>query len=193
MTHPPADVAAQTKAAVLAAYPGLRQSHPRNFADDQLTVLLDGRTAQYTWGPYKVHVTVGPEAHLNTDDQEDTSLQRQVCAYATLLDTNLMGVSSRGHVEWDITNPRPEVIFPAAFTAAAADRDDPRFTSAVLATVAKALDYALLATRTVADRAREAEQDAQWRRECPEGIRPTAWLRQKRAERDAQTAELEGQ
>ncbi|MFE4309200.1 hypothetical protein ACFRR6_24485 [Streptomyces sp. NPDC056891] len=193
MTQSLPDPAAQTKAAVVAAYPGLRQSHPRSFTGDQPTVLLDGLTARYSWGPYEVHVTVGHEAHLNTNDSEDLSLQRQVRAHATLLVTNLTAISTNGHVEWDVANPRPELIFPAAFTAAAADRDDPRFTSAVLATVMKALDYARHATEDAGHRAREADQEAQWVRERPANIRLSTWLRQKRAERDAQVPVPEDQ
>lgn len=190
MTAPIPDPAEQTAAAVTAEFPGLRQAHPHSIGEHRplSAVQLDGQTARYRWGPYDVHVTVGHEAHLDTDTPESTSLQRQIRAHATLLIHEVVDASTRGHVEWDITNPRPELIFPAAFSAAAADQGDPRFASAVLATVAKALEYARIATPHAQTRAAEAAEEAQWERERPEGTSRLRWMRAKRAERDARSA-----
>ncbi|MFG2986190.1 hypothetical protein ACGFYQ_33900 [Streptomyces sp. NPDC048258] len=178
--------AEQTAAAVTADYPGLRQTQPFSVGSPLAAVTLgpDG-TARFSWGGYEVHVAVGPSAHLNSDDVEDTVLHRQVRAHATLAVHGLHEATTRGHVEWDVASTVPEVLFPAAYAVAAADRDDPRFASAVLATAAKALDHARIATAQAGQSAAQAAEELQWERDRPEGVRRSAWLRQKRAEREA--------
>ncbi|MEU7162034.1 hypothetical protein AB0A98_37320 [Streptomyces chrestomyceticus] len=181
MTEPTPDPAEQTATAVAAAFPGLRQAEPYSLGQPLSAVqLTPRRTARYTWGPYDVHVAVGPEDHLNREAPEDASLQRQVRARAALLATGVKDADLRGHAEWRFDNNRPEVLFPEAFSAAAADQDDPRFASAVLATVALALDYARIATGHAGQQAAEA---AQRERERPKGVSRTEWMRQKQAER----------
>jgi hypothetical protein len=180
-TDSPAEV---TAAAVAGEYPGLRQVHPHALGVPLADVRLDpSGAARYTWSGYEVHVTVGPEAHLNADDTDSTSLQREVRAYATLLVTDVRDATTRGHVEWDMTNPRPDMLFPAAFSAAAADPADPRYASAVLATIGKALDCARIATAHAGRRAAEAAEEQRWERERPAGTTRVAWLRRKREER----------
>ncbi|MFB8236299.1 hypothetical protein ACFC58_07065 [Kitasatospora purpeofusca] len=150
-------VADETAAAVTAAYPGLRQAHPFSLGQPLADVHVEANGgARFAWRDYEVHVETGPPGHLNTDDVEDESLQRQVRARAVLLATETMGVPVRGHVEWEVTNPRPELGFPVAYVVAAADLRDPRFSSAVLAAVGLALDYAVIATRCAAQAAEAA-------------------------------------
>ncbi|MEU1824204.1 hypothetical protein ABZ502_17475 [Streptomyces abikoensis] len=186
MTEPVPSPAEATAAAVAADYPGLRQAHPHSIGRPLADVRLDGLSARYSWKKYDVHVTVGPEGHLNTGDVEDQSLQRQVRAHAALLVTEVRDAPAvRGHVEWEMDDLRPEIVFPPAVCAAAADLTDPRLASAVLATVARALDYAKIATGHASERAAEAEEEAQWERERPEGVSRGRWLRQKQAERAA--------
>ncbi|MFE3629517.1 hypothetical protein [Streptomyces goshikiensis] len=191
MTMPTSDPAEQTAASVADAYPGLRQVEPFSIGGEPLAVLrlAPNLTARYRWGGYDVHVRVGPEDHLRRDDPDDASLQRQVRAHATLLVGEVVQGKVRGHVEWEVFNPRPEIIFPAAFSAAAASLDDPRLASAVLATVALALDYARIATGRAGRQAAEAAEEAQWERERPEGMRRSKWLREMRAARDARLTE----
>ncbi|MGK4581764.1 hypothetical protein [Kitasatospora sp. HPMI-4] len=151
-------VAEQTAAAVAAAYPGLRQRHPFSVGNRLADVQVEASgKARYAWKGYEVHVQVGQPSHLN-DDPEDESLQCEVRAVAVLLATEVMGLPVRGHVEWEMTNPRPEVIFPAAYVVAAADKQDPRFASAVLAGVGLALDYASAATHLAGQVAEAAVQ-----------------------------------
>ncbi|ATM24668.1 hypothetical protein SMD44_p10169 (plasmid) [Streptomyces alboflavus] len=197
MTEPVPSVAEQTAHAVAAAYPGLHQSAPYSIGKPLSAVqLAPDLTARYSWGPYEVHVKVGPGGHRNTDDPEDTSLQRQVQAHATLLVTEISRAEEaqvRGHVEWPMYAHNPQIMFPAAHNAAAENLKDPRLASAVLATVAQALDFTQLATRLAAHKADAAAQEAQWRRECPTGMSVSQWLRRKRAEQadsgPAQSAE----
>ncbi|WP_424892216.1 hypothetical protein [Streptomyces sp. XH2] len=192
MTDPVTDLAEQAAAALAADFPGLRQSHPRvigaPLADVQLEPGADGLTARYTWELYTVFVHVSHEDHLNRDDPEDRSLHREVRAHAALLAASVTAAEDtkvRGHVEWPMLNQRPEMIFPAAHTVATADRSDPRFASAVLVTVGMALDHATIATQHAAQHAADAAEVVQWGRECPQGVRLSKWLRQKKTERAA--------
>ncbi|MEU5137018.1 hypothetical protein [Streptomyces californicus] len=156
-TPSPSSPLEETVAALAAAHPGLRQTEPLAFgaalADVRLT--LQG-TARFSWAGYDVHVTVGHEDHLDRDHPDSTALYRQVRAHATLLVPRTIGADGIGHVAWEMTNPRSEMAFPAAFAVAVADRTDPRFAAAVLSTVAKALTYARLATEHAAAQAEKA-------------------------------------
>jgi hypothetical protein len=87
--------------------------------------------------------------------------------------------------EWAVCNPRPEIIFPAAYGVAVGDRDDPRFAAAVLATVAQSLNYARVASGQAERHAGEVAEKARWRAQCLPGTSRPAFRRQKRAERDA--------
>ncbi|WP_332758300.1 hypothetical protein [Streptomyces sp. MT206] len=184
--------AEQTAATVTAAYPGLRRTSPLRPGAPLTEVELDHRlTTRYSWHGYEVDVHVGPPEHLNREDVEDTSLQRQVRAVATLVVLDVQGATAPGHVEWDLANTRPELVFPAASSAAAADTGDPRFASAVLATVARALEHARIATAEATRRAATAAEEAQWERERPDGVSRLKWLRLKREERDQNAAATE--
>ncbi|MFD7663537.1 hypothetical protein [Streptomyces sp. NPDC059788] len=192
MTEPVPAPAEQTAAAVAAAYPGLRQAEPHNIGDPLSTVNLNpDLTARYTWGGYDIHVAVGHEDHLNRADVEDRSLQREVRAYATLPVPKVVDAEVRGHVEWGMRNPRPDIRFPTAYSAAAAALDDSRLASAVLATVALALDYMRIATEHAGPHAADAAEEAQWERDRPKGIPRSRWQQQKRAERAARRGEPE--
>lgn len=174
----------QTAAALGAAFPGLRQVHPYVIGRLLTDVRLDAKgAARYAWAGYEIHVAVGHEDHLD-DDPDSTALHRQVRAHATLLVPGVVNADSRGHVEWDMTNPRPEIFFPAAYSVATADRSDPRFASAVLATVARALDYARISTGCAERQGRLAAEEVRWESERPDDVSQRKWLRLKRAERD---------
>ncbi|MFJ1647955.1 hypothetical protein [Streptomyces sp. NPDC088258] len=191
----PLSQAEQTAAAVAADYPRLRRIFPHAIGVPLADVQLDAATssARYSWSSYEVHVTVGHEAHLDTNDPESTALHRQVRAHATLLATDVRDApAARGHVEWEMANGRPDIVFPTAYTVATADPDDPRFPGAVLATVAKALDYARIATVTAGDRAAEAAEEVEWERQRPEGMGRLKWRRQLQDAREARTAQAEG-
>lgn len=177
--------AEQTADAVTADYPGLRQSSPPNPGAPLTTVTLGNDSmAYYSWCGYEVQVHVGPADHLNRDDVEDQVLHRAIHAFATLTITaGLHEAPTRGHVEWDVPPTIPKAVFPSAHCVATADQSDPRFASAILATVAKALDYARITTAQAAAQAADAAEEVQWSREVPDGERPTKWLRAKRAER----------
>jgi hypothetical protein len=71
--------------------------------------------------------------------------------------------------EWAMCNPRPEIIFPAAYGVAVGDRDDPRFAAAVLATVAQSLNYARVASGQAERHAGEVAEKARWRAQCLPG------------------------
>ncbi|MFF4531676.1 hypothetical protein ACFY1P_20690 [Streptomyces sp. NPDC001407] len=192
MTDPVPGLAEQAAAALAADFPGLRQSHPHviggALADVQMEPGANGLTARYTWELYTVYVHVGREDHLNRDDPEDRALHREIRAHAALLAPSVTGTEDatvRGHVEWPVLNPRPEMIFPSAYAVATADRSDPRFASAVLVTVGMALDNALLATHHATRHAAEVAEVVQWGRECPEGTRLSKWLREKKKARTA--------
>ncbi|MGW3387342.1 hypothetical protein [Streptomyces cinereoruber] len=178
----------QTLTALAAAYPGLRQTEPYEIgvqlADVRLTPQL---TARYTWAGYEVQVAVGHEDHLDRDSPGSTALYREIRAYATLLVHKTVAVDGIGHVEWEMTNPRPEMAFPVAFAVAVADRRDPRFASAILSTVAKALGYARLATEFAGAAAERAADEIRWESERPPGVSQRKWLRDKRAQRDGAT------
>ncbi|WP_274036668.1 hypothetical protein [Streptomyces sp. MMBL 11-1] len=182
----PSSALDETVAALAAAHPGLRQSEPLAFgaalADVRLT---PPGTARFSWAGYEVHVTVGHEDHLDRDHPDSTALYRQIRAHATLLVTQTNTVDGIGHVVWEMTNPRPDMVFPTAFAVAVADRADPRFAAAVLSTVAKALTHARLATEHAAAQAQQAADEVQWESERPAGVSPRTWLRDKRAQRDA--------
>ncbi|MEU8543029.1 hypothetical protein AB0C52_24095 [Streptomyces sp. NPDC048717] len=184
-TTPPSPLE-QTTAALDAAYPGLRRSEPQSLgeplSDVQLTLK---RTARYTWAGYEVRVSVGEEDHLDRDNPENDALYREVRAYAVLLVTDTVGVDGIGHVEWEMTNHRSEMLFPTAYAVAVADPRDPRFAAAVLSTVAKALNYARLATKRAVAEAEKAAEEARWESERPADVSPLKWRRMKRAERDA--------
>ncbi|MBD0734118.1 hypothetical protein [Streptomyces sp. CBMA29] len=187
------DFAAQAAAIVAAQYPGLRQVYPHSqtLGSTSLTeVRLDpSGVARYEWGEYTVHVLVGSEQHLDSDDPDGTALQRQVQAHVALLVTEVgTEPPPDGHVEWVMTNPRPDLLFPAVFNAAAADPEDPRFRSAVLATVGMALRCVTIATAHARQCAADAAEEVQWERERPEGTPPRAWRRRKLAERAAARA-----
>ncbi|MFK0142467.1 hypothetical protein [Streptomyces murinus] len=185
----PPDPLDQTVAALTAACPGLRQTEPHTIGAQLADVrLTPQRTARFTWAGYEVHVTVGHEDHLDRDDPDSTTLYREVRAHATFLVPQTIQVDGIGHVEWEMTNPRAEIAFPTAFAAAAADQADPRFAAAVLSTVAKALAYARLATEHAAVQAERAADGVRWESERPEGVSQRAWLRDKRAQRDAATS-----
>ncbi|QKZ20301.1 hypothetical protein [Streptomyces chartreusis] len=180
-----ANPAEQTAAELAAAFPGLRQAHPYAVGRALVDVQLEPNgTARYAWAGYDVHVTVGHEDHADRDP-DSTALHRQIRAHATLLVQEIFHTTPRGHVEWDMTNPRPELVFPAAYTVATADRSDPRFASAVLVTVAMALDYARLATEQASRQALLAADEVRWESERPPGVSQRKWLREKRAQRDA--------
>ncbi|RLU82528.1 hypothetical protein CTZ27_29810 [Streptomyces griseocarneus] len=192
MIDPVASLAEQAAAALAADFPGLRQSHPHviggALADVQMEPGVAGLTAQYSWELYTVYVDVGHEVHLNRDDPEDRSLHRQVRGHAALFATSVTGTDDatvRGHVEWPMLNQRPELSFPAAYNVATADRSDPRLASAVLVTVGMALDYARIATQQAVQHAADAGEVVQWGRECPEGVRMSKWLRERKNARNA--------
>ncbi|MFF1481427.1 hypothetical protein ACFVYD_28410 [Streptomyces sp. NPDC058301] len=108
MTEPAPTLAEQTATAVTTAFPGLRQSAPYSVGKPLAAVTLEAAsTARYTWGPYEVHVAVGQEDHLNRDDENDTSLQRQVRAHAVLAVADLTAPDVRGHVEWQMQHDAP--------------------------------------------------------------------------------------
>ncbi|MBD0746667.1 hypothetical protein [Streptomyces sp. CBMA152] len=88
-----------------------------------------------------------------------------------------------------MTNQHPELAFPPAYNAAAEDLNDPRLASAVLATVAHALDHVRIATEHAGPHAAQTAEEAQWERERPKGIPRSTWMRQKRAERDERAAQ----
>ncbi|MFE7050881.1 hypothetical protein ACFVAM_21230 [Streptomyces californicus] len=135
-----------TVAALAAAYPRLRRADPMVPAAPLAEVrLTPSGTARYRWSGYDIHVTAGHEDHLDRDP-DSTILHRQIRAHATLLVPQPLGAEGIGHVEWEMTNPRPQLVFPAALAVATADKGDPRFAAAVLSTVAQALTYARLAT-----------------------------------------------
>lgn len=179
-------LAQQTAEAVAAAYPQLQRHQPVAIGAPLAAVELaaDG-TARYGWCGYEVHVTVGTADHLNREESEDQSLQRVVRAHASLPTTAVVLPEARGHIEWQMDNPRPEVAFPAAYVAAAADQSDPRFASAVLVAVAQALDYAAAAAAVVAQRAADAADEIKWARSCPPGTPLNKHLQERRSERDA--------
>ncbi|MEW1760399.1 hypothetical protein AB0393_28295 [Streptomyces cyaneofuscatus] len=188
----------ETVAAVAAACPGLRRVHPHSIGVPGVTladVRLDPKgTARYTWAGYEVLVTVGHEAHLDRDAPDSTALHREVRAQATLLLAQMVSqaaaMDSFGHVEWEMTDHRPELVFPAALAVATADTNDPRFASAVLATIAKALEFARIATGHAAVQAERAADEVRWESERPPGVRQAKWARDKRkekAERDSAT------
>ncbi|MFH8792223.1 hypothetical protein [Streptomyces sp. NPDC017941] len=179
-----------TLTALAAAYPGLRQTEPYEIGAPLADVrLTPRRTALFTWAGYEVRVSVGDEDHLDRDHPDSTTLHREVRAQAVLLVPQMISQTAAaegaGHVEWEVTNPRPEITFPAAFAVAAADRTDPRFASAVLATVAKALAHARLATEHAGTHAEQAADEVRWERERPAEISQRRWLQKKRAQRDA--------
>ncbi|KOU43185.1 hypothetical protein [Streptomyces sp. WM6378] len=179
----------QTVAALAAAYPGLRQTEPSKFGAPLADVrLTPQRTARFAWAGYEVQVSVGHEDHLDRDDPDSTALYREVRAHATLLVPQTVQVDGIGHVEWEMTNSRSEMGFPAAFAVAAADQHDPRFAAAVLSTVAKALAYARLATKHAVVQAEKAADEVRWESERPAGVSPRKWLRDKRAQRNAATS-----
>ncbi|WP_030569790.1 hypothetical protein [Streptomyces aureocirculatus] len=182
-----------TLSALAAACPGLRQTEPyaigAPLADVRLT---PRRTARYTWAGYEVRVSVGDEDHLDRDPPDSTVLYREVRAHAVLVVPQTAAVDGIGHVEWEMTNPRPEVAFPGAFTVAVADREDPRFASAVLATVAKALTHVRLATEHAGTQAAQAADEVRWESERPPEVSQRKWLRDKRAQRDAARASATG-
>ncbi|MFD3422633.1 hypothetical protein [Streptomyces decoyicus] len=187
-TDRPAQPLDKTLAALARACPGLRQVAPHTIgaplADVQLTPQL---TARFTWASYEVQVTVGHEDHLDRDDLESTVLYREIRAHAALLVPQTLDVDGIGHVEWEMTNSRAEMAFPTAFAVAVADQQDPRFAAAVLATVAKALAYARLATEHAGAQAEQAADEVRWESERPAGVSQHKWLRGKRAQRDATT------
>ncbi|MEE1821640.1 hypothetical protein PUR61_05430 [Streptomyces sp. BE20] len=94
-----------------------------------------------------------------------------------LLHTDYFEEAQRGHLEWSIPNPRPEIVFPAVRGAVAADRSDLRFASGILVLVAAALDRAVFAAPRVADGAAVVAREAQWERERPEGTGRRDWMR----------------
>ncbi|MFD7861505.1 hypothetical protein [Streptomyces sp. NPDC059783] len=172
----------ETAAAVAEAYPGLRRTSPFGAGAALSDVRLDAtRTATYSWSDYKVHVGVGLDDHLG-HDPDDASVQRRVRATATLLVTGVPEAEPRGHVEWAMPNPRPEIVFPAVTVAADDDLASPEFASAVLSAVAGALDCARTATAAAARTAETAAREAAWERERPHDVPRGRWLRQKRAE-----------
>ncbi|MER5974196.1 hypothetical protein ABT112_31575 [Streptomyces sp. NPDC002055] len=186
-TDPPSPLD-KTLAALAAACPGLRQTDPSKFGASLADVrLTPQRTARFAWAGYEVRVTVGHEDHLDRDHPDSTVLYREVRAHATLLVPQTVAVDSIGHVEWEMTNPQSEMAFPPAFAVAAADQHDPRFASAVLATVAKALAHARLATEHAGAQAKQAADEVRWESERPPGVSQRKWLRDKRAQRDAAT------
>ncbi|MFJ9380176.1 hypothetical protein [Streptomyces sp. NPDC101455] len=85
-----------------------------------------------------------------------------------------------------MANPRPEPVFPAVYTAAAADLADPRFAGAVLAGVARALDHARIATVYAGHQAQSAADEARWENERPAEVSRRTWLRRMRQKRDTQ-------
>ncbi|WP_331753815.1 hypothetical protein [Streptomyces sp. NBC_00826] len=178
----------QTLAAFAAAYPGLRQTDPytigARLGDVRLTLQ---HTARFAWAGYEVQVIVGDEGHLDRDDPDSTVLYREIRAHATLLVPQTVAVEGIGHIEWEMTNSRAEMAFPASFAVAVADQHDPRFAAAVLSTVGKALAYARLATEHAVAQAGQAADEARWESERPPGISQRTWLRDKRAQRDAAT------
>jgi len=82
-------------------------------------------------------------------------------------------------------NPRPEIVFPPAYSVGAAELTDPRLASAVLATVALALDYTRIATEHAVRTAADAAEETQWERDRPADVSWRKWARRKRNERDA--------
>ncbi|MFJ2882413.1 hypothetical protein ACIQGT_14170 [Streptomyces sp. NPDC093108] len=185
MTTPSTDPAEQAAAAIGAEYPGLYQAEPSGIG--MLSPLTDVKlthqqTARYSCGEYEVHVAVGPEDYLDTNDPEDTALHRLVRATAVLVAPALF-VDPRAHVEWVKHNPKPVISFPTVHVVATADRDDPRFTAAVLAAIGMALDYARTAVPHVTTAAEQAATEAQWESERPADVPRRRWLSQKSRER----------
>ncbi|MFD5819371.1 hypothetical protein [Streptomyces sp. NPDC127038] len=148
-----------TAAMLAAAFPGLRWAYPSAIGQALADVQLDANgTARYAWAGYEVHVSVAHEDHLD-GNPESNALHRQVRAHCVLLVPGVADALSRGHVEWDMANPRPEVVFPAAYAVATADSSDPRFASAVLATVGRALDHVRIASGHAQGRTETAAQE----------------------------------
>ncbi|MFI1204803.1 hypothetical protein ACH4VR_36145 [Streptomyces sp. NPDC020883] len=188
---PPSPLA-ETLAALTAAYPGLRQSDPYKIGASLAEVrLTPQRTARYAWAGYEVQVSVGHEDHLDRENSDSTALYREVRAQAVLLLPEMVSQAAWGdgigHVEWEVSNSLPEIEFPPAHAVAAADQQDPRFASAVLATVAKALVFARMATERAGVHAGLAAEEIQWAAECPPDMSLRRWLQQKRRERDTAT------
>ncbi|MFJ5851040.1 hypothetical protein [Streptomyces sp. NPDC092903] len=178
----------QTLAVLAAAYPGLRQTDPSKFGASLADVrLTPQRAARFAWAGYEVQVVVGHEDHFDRESPDSTALYREVRAHATLLVHQTVAVEGIGHVEWEMTNTRSEMVFPDACAVAVADQHDPRFAAAVLSTVGKALSYARLATEHAVDQARKAADEIRWESERPAGVSPRKWLRDKRTQRDATT------
>ncbi|MCZ1011885.1 hypothetical protein [Streptomyces lydicus] len=178
----------QTLAALATACPGLRQVDPHTIGAPLADVrLTPQRTARFAWAGYEVHVAVGHEDHLDRDDLDSTALYREVRAHATLLVPQTVAADGIGHIEWEMTNSRAEMAFPTACAVAVTDQHDPRFAAAVLATAAKALAYARLATEHAGAQAEQAADEVRWESERPAGVSQHKWLRDKRAQRDAAT------
>lgn len=181
-----------TLAALTAACPGLRQTEPYAIGTPLADVRLSPqRTARFAWAGYEVQVTVGHEDHLDRDHPDSDALYREVRAQAALLLPQMVpqtaALDGVGHVEWQMINPRPELTFPAAYAVAVADKRDPRFASAVLATVERALSFARLATEHAGARAEQAADEVRWERERPPAVSQRKWARDMRARRDAAT------
>ncbi|MFD4830104.1 hypothetical protein ACFWPV_09655 [Streptomyces uncialis] len=187
MTSP--SPAEQTAAVLQSDFPGLRRTHPQAIGVPLHDVELDpaGHTARYTWGAYEVEVRVGPEDHLNRDDPDDAALYRQITAHAALLTTGPFPGAREG-AEWQLDDPRPQIMFPAALSVTVADPADPRFASAVLAAVGTALDRARLATAHAGQAAADADRERRWARERPAGVSLRSWLRQMREQHAASQA-----
>lgn len=181
-------------ASVTRDYPGLRQVHPLSPGQPLTSVQLDSHwSARFMCDPYRIVVTVGGEDYLNRESPADHTLYRSIRAYAVLLADRLEDAPNRGGYEWERASDGPEIYFPTAVGVGVEDTDDPRFAAAVVATVARALDYAQSATRRVNESAARLQQDAQWERERPPGKSRAAWLQQKRREaREASSSDRSG-
>ncbi|MFJ4774719.1 hypothetical protein ACIP88_37435 [Streptomyces uncialis] len=181
---------AEQAAALQRDFPGLRRTHPHVIGVPLNEVQLDPATltARFSWAGYEVRVSAGHEDHLNREDPDDASLHRQISAHATLLVSGPAPEAREG-AEWQLTNLRPEIHFPAVLSVAVADLADARFASAVLAAVGTALDHVRLATAHARQAAADAAREVQWERERPDGVSRTRWMLQKRAEHAAQPPE----
>jgi hypothetical protein len=184
MNETPTSWAEQTAAALARDFPGLRQTEPTATGRPLHDVAIGPATRllRYSWEDYAVVIEIGEPASLDADADTAGGFHRQLTAYATLLVTEVIDHQARGRVEWQRTNPRPQMLFPAAYVAAPEERDDPLFTSAVLAACGLALDYALTATARATRQGAQAQRVRAWERDRPADVSWRSWKRRKTAE-----------
>ncbi|WP_335983072.1 hypothetical protein [Streptomyces sp. CA2R106] len=166
MTDPtPAEAAAQL---LDARYPGIRQTQPGRIterpplSDVQVSPEHGHGYAEFMWAGspagaahYKVHVNVGEPEPL---DPESDALYCRVRSWATVHSPDNLSFGDSGHVAWFRTNIQSQLAFPWVEVVAVEDSTDPRYASAILTAVGRALEAAGLAT--VAAVATKASGDA---------------------------------